>query len=94
MIFTFLMGIAAGALFPLAEPHLRQFVENVAMRDLGIKQTEYDVLTLLVLMLAGTFLSAIFVGYVGAFPMILGAVLGLFGKRILAAIRGDGEEDA
>ena len=92
MIFTFLMGIASGALIPFAEPYLRQFVENVAMRDLGIKQTEYDVLTLLVLMLIGTFLSAIFVGYVGAFPMILGAMVGLFGKRILAAVKGDRED--
>ena len=91
MIFTFLMGVAAGALIRVAEPHVRGFMENVAMKKLDIEPTEYDIVTLLVLMLAGVFLSAIFVGHVGAFPLILGAAIGVFGKRILAAIRGDGD---
>jgi hypothetical protein len=35
MIFTFLLGLAAGALTPFAEPFVRQALENVALSKIS-----------------------------------------------------------
>ncbi len=94
MIFTFLLGVAAGVLVPIAEPRVRAAMESIAMRKIEIKDTEFDILTLLLLMLVAAFLAAVFGATGMAFPMVLGAMLGLFHKPILAAIKGDKGEDA
>ncbi|MDG4650027.1 hypothetical protein P6F26_16390 [Roseibacterium sp. SDUM158017] len=86
MIFTFLLGLAAGALTPLAEPYVRQAMENVALSKIPVEQAEMDLLTLVILLLAAALLS----GGGSSFALLLGALLGIFGKRILSAVQGGG----
>jgi hypothetical protein len=84
MIFTFLLGLAAGALTPVAEPVVKQAMENVTLSKIPIERTEMDLLTLVLLLLAAALLS----GGGSSFALLLGALVGVFGKRILAAIQG------
>ncbi|MCU4654745.1 hypothetical protein N8I71_18050 [Roseibacterium sp. SDUM158016] len=93
MIFSFLLGVAAGALTPFAEPFVRQALENVALSKIPVAKTEMDLLTLVLLLLAAAILS----GGGSAFALLIGALAGIFGKRILAAIQGrtiEKEDDA
>jgi hypothetical protein len=85
MIFAFLLGLAAGALTPFAEPFVRQALENVALSKIPVEKTEMDLLTLVLLLLAAALLS----GGQSSFALLLGALVGVFGKRILAAIQGN-----
>jgi hypothetical protein len=84
MVFAFLLGLGAGALTPFAEPFVRQAMESVALSKIPIEQTELDLLTLVLLLLAAALLS----GGGSSFALRLGALLGVFGKRILAVIQG------
>jgi hypothetical protein len=90
MIFTFLLGLAAGALTPFAEPFVRQAMETVALSKIPVEQTEMDLLTLVLLLLAAAMLT----GGGSSFALLLGALIGVFGKRILAAIQGRKGDDA
>ncbi len=89
MILTFLLGLAAGALVPIAEPRVRAMVEGMAGRKIEIKDSEFDLLTLLILMLIAAVLSTLLTHFGGAISLIIGAGLGVFGKRILAASKGE-----
>ena len=84
MIFAFLLGLAAGALTPFAEPFVRQAMEKVALAQLRVERSEMDLLTLVLLLLAAALLS----GGGSSFALLLGALIGIFGKRILAVIQG------
>jgi hypothetical protein len=86
MIFTFLLGIAAGALTPVAEPHVHRMIESLALARIEVEKSEIDLVTLVLLLLLAALLS----GGDNSFALLLGALLGLFGKRILDAIQGDG----
>jgi len=90
MIWTFFLGFAAGALTPFAEPMVRQALESVALSKIPVEQGEMDLLTLVLLLLAAAVLS----GGGSAFALLLGALLGVFGKRILAAIQSRKGDDA
>jgi hypothetical protein len=90
MIFTFLLGLAAGALTPFAEPFVRQALENVALTDIPVDRSEMDLLTLVLLLLA----AALLTGGGSSFTLLLGALIGVFGKRILAAVQGRRGGDA
>ena len=72
MIFTFLLGVAAGALTSFTEPFVRQALEQVALSKINVETSEMDLLTLVLLLLA----------------LLIGALIGVFGKRILDAIKG------
>ena len=84
MIFTFLLGFAAGALTPFAEPAVRQALENVALSKIPVEKSEMDLLTLVLLLLA----AAVLTGGGSSLALLVGALLGVFGKRILAALQG------
>ncbi|MGP1358614.1 hypothetical protein [Roseicyclus sp.] len=86
MIFTFILGLAAGALTPAAEPHVKRAMESVALSKVPVEKTEMDLLTLVLLLL----LAAVLSGGGSSFALLLGALLGVFGKRIVAAIQGRG----
>jgi hypothetical protein len=72
MIFTFLLGLAAGALTPFAEPFVRQAMENVALSktDIPVDRSEMDLLTLVLLLLA----AALLTGGGSSFALLLGAL--------------------
>ncbi len=86
MTFTFLLGMAAGALTPLVEPNVRKAMEGLALARIEVRQTEMDLLTLILLLL----LASLLTGGGSSFALLLGALLGTFAKRILDAIQGNG----
>lgn len=84
MIFTFVLGALAGFATPYAEPHVRRAMEQVALAKIPISETEFDLLTLVLLLL----LAAIVTGGGSSLALLAGALLGVFGKRIVAALQG------
>ncbi len=94
MIITFLLGVVAGYFTATAEPHVRKVMENVALAKISIKETEFDLLTLLILLLIAAILVAIFNTGGGMFALLIGAIVGVFGKRIYAAMTGESNDTA
>lgn len=86
MIFTFLLGALAGFAVPFAEPHVRRIVEQIALAELPVEDSEFDLLTLVLLLL----LASLITGIGNSAALLLGALVGVFGKRIVAAIQGKG----
>ena len=84
MLITFLLGIAAGYVTPMAEPHVRRALEGVVLAKIDIARSEFDMLTLVLLLLA----AALVTGGGSSLALLAGALLGLVGKRILARIQG------
>jgi protein-S-isoprenylcysteine O-methyltransferase Ste14 len=86
MIFTLMLGFAAGYVAPLVEPSVRKAMEDATLARLKIAEAEYDMLTLLLLLLLAAVLVWALDADGGAIALILGAILGMFGKRLLAAV--------
>ncbi|WP_146636238.1 hypothetical protein [Nioella nitratireducens] len=81
MFLSFILGLLAGALESAAEPHVKKAVEDVFDLRLPVERSEYDMLTLIVLLLAAAMLAAL-LSQALALPLLIGAFLGLFGKRL------------
>ncbi|MBF9032285.1 hypothetical protein HKCCE3408_17945 [Rhodobacterales bacterium HKCCE3408] len=86
MFWNLLFGILAGWLTPKAEPHIKDALVKIAQRDLPFGETEYDVLSLLVMLILASLLVAIVGGDSMAFLLLIGAFAGLFGKQIVGLI--------
>lgn len=84
MIFTFILGAVAGFATPYAEPHVRRAMEQVALAKIPISETEFDLLTLVLLLLV----AAVLTGGGSSLALIGGALLGVFGKRLVALAQG------
>lgn len=85
MILSFLLGLLAGILEPHAAPHVKQAVSDVLDLSLPVERSEYDMLTLIVLLaLAG--LVAALLSKAMVLPLLLGAFLGLFRRRLWSAV--------
>jgi hypothetical protein len=61
-------------------------IESLALARIEVEKSEIDLVTLVLLLLLAALLS----GGDDSFALLLGALLGIFGKRILDAIQGDG----
>jgi hypothetical protein len=88
MLLTLIFGFMAGYAVPLVEPSVRQAMRNVTLSQIEVADGEYDVLTLLLLMLAAAGLAAILGAEGGGVALVLGALSGVFGKRALDAAMG------
>jgi hypothetical protein len=86
MILTFLLGALAGFAVPFAEPHVKRALEQVALNEIEVETTEIDLLTLVLLLLG----AALLTGGGNSLALLVGALVGVFGKRIVAAIQGKG----
>ncbi len=84
MLFTFILGALAGFAVPYVEPFVKNAMERVALAKIPISETEFDLLTLVLLLLLG----ALVTGGGSSLALLAGALLGVFGKRIVAAIQG------
>ena len=81
MILSFLFGLLAGYFEHAAAPHVKKAVADVFDLSLPVDRSEYDMLTLLVLLAAGGIVAAV-LAQAMVLPLLLGAFLGLFGKRL------------
>jgi len=87
MLFTLILGAIAGYVAPMVEPQVRKAMQGANLSKLDVAEGEYDMLTLLLMLLAAAVLAYVF-GTGGAISLILGGIIGVFGKRLLAAATG------
>lgn len=93
MLLTLILSIGAGFSVRYAEPKVRDALKNITLMDLAISDGQYDMLTLLLVLLVLVVLCTIFSIPTPAFLIILGAIVGVFGKQIFEAVRkGSGGE--
>ena len=88
MLMTILLGAVAGYTAPMVEPQVRKAMEGVTLSKIEVAEGEFDLLTLLLMLLAAAVLVMLLGLNGGAIALLIGAILGVFGKRILAAIQG------
>lgn len=92
MILNFFIGVLTGLAVPYAERWLKDLAESLWLGGLPISEHEVDLAALLfILIVASVVLAMIGVGS-SAFLLCLGALFGLFGKRIWARIMMKPEE--
>lgn len=84
MLLSFLLGLLAGYAEPFAEPHVKKAVEDVFDLSIPVEKSEFDMLTLLLLLAVAALIAALLATAV-LWPLLIGAFLGLFGKRLYAA---------
>jgi len=88
MLITLILGACAGYFAPMVEPQVRKAMENVTLAKIEVAEGEFDMLTLLLMLLAAAVLALLLGLNGGAIALLVGAILGVFGKRILAAFQG------
>lgn len=84
MLLSFLLGLLAGYAEPHAEPYVKKAVEDVFDLSIPVEKSEFDMLTLLLLLAAAALIAALLATAVLG-SLLIGAFLGLFGKRLYAA---------
>ncbi|WP_208347512.1 hypothetical protein [Pseudaestuariivita rosea] len=82
MLGSLIVGVIAGYLVPVIEPKLKAFMEKVALSEVKLDPNEFDLLTLIVMLIAGAAFCGVFGIDTSAFLLVVGAGVGLFGKRI------------
>ncbi|MEM8980328.1 MAG: hypothetical protein AAGD04_12640 [Pseudomonadota bacterium] len=90
MIFNFILGLLAGYLVPVVEPMVKQFMEKIALESVELDPNEFDMLALIVLLLAALALVLLFRFESNAFMLVFGAGIGLFLKRLIALFSARG----
>lgn len=85
---AFILGALAGFATPYVEPHVKAAMEQVALAKIPISETEFDLLTLVLLLLA----AAVITGGGSSLALLAGALLGVFGKRLIAMATGGGAQ--
>ncbi len=86
MLATVILGIAAGAGTPYAEPHVKNALESVLLSDAPLSAMELRLFTFATLLVIAAILAWIF-GNGSAFALAVGAALGVFGPRIIERIQ-------
>ncbi len=84
MLLTFILGALAGFAVPYVEPHVASAVARVAPENLPLTEVEVSLLTLVGLLLV----AALVTGGVSSLSLLAGALVGVFGPRIIAAVQG------
>lgn len=86
MLATLILGIAAGAAAPYAEPHVKKLLEGVLLSDAPMSNLELRVFSFSVCLVGAAILASAF-GNGSAFFLSVGAALGVFGPRIIDRIQ-------
>ena len=85
-MFGFLIAVAAGFLTPFAEAPLARPLARLLERHMTLEPGEVRVISFMVILLVAAILCAIF-NSGSVFGIVLGAILGYFGLRIIAAVK-------
>lgn len=82
MFGTFILGAAAGWGAPYAEPRIKAALEGVLLDDAPVAPKEMTALSFAICLLGAAIVSMIF-STPHAAPLALGAVVGVFGPRLV-----------
>ena len=86
MLGTLILGLIGGAVAPFAERHVKRALEAGLMAETPLSAAELRALSLAVCLLAAAVIAWIFAGN-SAVALTAGAVLGVFGPRLMARSR-------
>ncbi len=92
MLATVILGILAGAAAPYAEEHVKRTLEGVLLSDAALSPLELRVLSFAVCLVLASILAWIF-GNGSAFALSVGALLGVFGPRLIERLQKRREPD-
>lgn len=92
MLATVILGIAAGAGAPYAEPHVKRTLEGMLLADTALSDMELRMLSFAVCLVAASILAWIF-GNGSGFALAVGALLGVFGPRLIERVQKRREPD-
>jgi hypothetical protein len=81
MLADFILGIAAGAGAPYAEPRIRQALQGLLLSEAPMSAMELRMVSFALCLVAAALLAHIF-GEGEALALALGSVAGVFGPRI------------
>jgi len=87
MFWNLVLGAAAGLAVPMLEGRLKSAMESIALKEMPLRETELDLLALLVGLMVAAAVAALLGIDSSVFLMALGAIGSLFGKKIVAGIR-------
>jgi hypothetical protein len=82
MLADLILGIAAGAGAPYAEPKIKDALESVLLSDAPLTGVELRMVSFAIC-LVGAAIIGFAVGESEAFPLALGGLIGVFGPRII-----------
>jgi hypothetical protein len=83
MLGTLILGVAAGALTPHAEPKVKMALESILLDDVPAEPIEMRLFAFAVCLVGAAILSMIFAEPHAA-PLAIGAAIGIFWPRLLA----------
>ena len=86
MLADLILGIAAGAGAPYAEPRIKQALEGMLLSDAPMTAMELRMVSFALCLTGAAVLAYVF-GEGEALPLALGSVVGVFGPRILDRIQ-------
>jgi hypothetical protein len=86
MLADFILGIAAGAGAPYAEPRIRQALHGLLLSEAPMSAMELRMVSFAICLVGAALLAHIF-GEGEALALALGSVAGIFGPRILDRIQ-------
>jgi len=83
---TFILAVLAGFATPFVEPALTKLVQP-RLSDVPMHEGEYLTITFVLLLIAVAVVSIVSGVLTSAFTVLLGGALGLFGVRLLRALK-------
>ena len=86
MLATVILGIAAGAGAPYAEPHVKGALEGMILSEAPMSAMELRMFTFAICLVAAAILAYVF-GNGSAFALAVGAAIGVFGPRIIQRLQ-------
>ena len=85
MFGTLILGLVAGVVAPYAEASVKSGLEAATMAETPLSAAELRGLALAICLLVAAILAAVLFS-AGAVSLMLGAVFGVFGPRVIARI--------
>ena len=86
MLATLILGIAAGAGAPYAEPNIKKALESILLADAPMTEMELRMFSFALCLVGAAVLAWIF-GNGSALALAIGAALGVFGPRIIERLK-------
>lgn len=86
MFADLILGIAAGAGAPYAEPHIRKSLEGMLLADAPLTAMELRLVSFAICLTGAAVLALIF-GEGNALPLAIGSLIGIFAPRIIDKIQ-------
>lgn len=83
MLGTLILGLAAGALAPYAEPKVKTALENILLDEIPATPIEMRMFAFAICLVAAAVLAMAF-SEPHAAPLAVGAAIGIFGPRLQA----------